>query len=186
MKESNILADNATIKQLRSKILLYTNGEFMKESNTHAGNAIIKQQQSIVLLNTKGRFMKELNIHAGNVIIKQQRRRILFDTNGLFMKESNSLVSSAESQNLVNIKDQFMKKQNTLAHNHQSPSNVDLIRHQKNIHEKFQYPPISKKDSVGNKRTANERVMKKQRRFKPLLRSGALSQISTIEPTSYC
>ena len=52
MKESNIHAGNANIKQLQSQLLLSTKGQYMKESNIHAGNATIKQLQSQILLST--------------------------------------------------------------------------------------------------------------------------------------
>ena len=38
MKESNILAANVTIEQLRREVWLNTRGEYMKESNIIAGN----------------------------------------------------------------------------------------------------------------------------------------------------
>ena len=50
MKESYILADNVTIKQLQREVLLNTKEQYMKESNTPAGNATIKQLQKEVLL----------------------------------------------------------------------------------------------------------------------------------------
>ena len=62
MKESNILASNATIKQQQKEVLLNTKGQYMKESNILAGNATIKQQQKDVLLNTKGKYTMESNI----------------------------------------------------------------------------------------------------------------------------
>ena len=39
MKESNTLADNATIKRLKREVLLNTEGQYMKESNTLANIA---------------------------------------------------------------------------------------------------------------------------------------------------
>ena len=59
MKESNTLADNATIKQHQKEILLNTKGQYMKESSTLAANATIKQHQKDILLDTKGQYMKE-------------------------------------------------------------------------------------------------------------------------------
>ena len=43
MKESNILAANATIKQVQKEILLNTKWQYMKESNILVSNVIIKQ-----------------------------------------------------------------------------------------------------------------------------------------------
>ena len=40
MKESNILAGNATFKQLQKEVWLNTRGEYMKESNIFASNVI--------------------------------------------------------------------------------------------------------------------------------------------------
>ena len=59
MRESNIRAGNATIKQLQREVLIDTKGEYMKESNILARYATIKQLQSHTLLNTKGQCMKE-------------------------------------------------------------------------------------------------------------------------------
>ena len=61
-------------KQLQREILLSTQGKYMKESNILAGNATINQQQGNILLNTKEQFMKKLNTLAGNVTIKQLQR----------------------------------------------------------------------------------------------------------------
>ena len=52
MKESDILADNATIKQLQKGILLNTKQQYMKDSNIPAGNATIKQLPRAILLHT--------------------------------------------------------------------------------------------------------------------------------------
>ena len=46
MKESNILADNAIIKQLQNFHLLNIKEQYIKESNTLAANAAIKQLKS--------------------------------------------------------------------------------------------------------------------------------------------
>ena len=40
MKESNILAEIANIKQVQRKVWLNTKGEYMKESNILAGNVV--------------------------------------------------------------------------------------------------------------------------------------------------
>ena len=61
-------------KQLQREILLSTQGKYMKESNILAGNATINQQQGNILLNTKEQFMKKLNTLAGNVTIKQLQK----------------------------------------------------------------------------------------------------------------
>ena len=58
IKESNTLAVNATIKQLKREVLLFIKGQYMKESNTLAVNANIKQLQGVVLLNITGEYMK--------------------------------------------------------------------------------------------------------------------------------
>ena len=53
MKESNILAINATLKQLQRVILLGTKEQYMTESNTLAIDATIRQLLRIILLGTK-------------------------------------------------------------------------------------------------------------------------------------
>ena len=53
MKDSNILADNATIKQLQKEVLANTRGQYMKDKNILADNATIKQLQKEVLPNTR-------------------------------------------------------------------------------------------------------------------------------------
>ena len=42
MKESNFLADNATIKLHQKEVLLNTKGHYMKESNMLVGNATME------------------------------------------------------------------------------------------------------------------------------------------------
>ena len=53
--------------------------------------------------------------------------------------------------------------------NYQSTQKVNLTRHRRAVHE-----------AVTEKIKEHEKVKKKQKRFKPLLKSGALSQILTI------
>ena len=68
MTESNILANNATVKEIQEEVLLNTTGEYMKaESNTQAGSVIFKQLQRGILLNTKKLYKK--NTHAVNATI---------------------------------------------------------------------------------------------------------------------
>ena len=43
MKESNILAEDATIKLLQMEVLLNTKKQYMKELNTLAANVSFKQ-----------------------------------------------------------------------------------------------------------------------------------------------
>ena len=52
MKDSNILAGNATIKQNKTEILLNTRGQYQKESNILVSNAKIKQHHRGIFLNT--------------------------------------------------------------------------------------------------------------------------------------
>ena len=68
MKESNILAGNATIKQHQKEVSLITKGQHMKESNILVDDASIKQHQKEIFLNTKDYYMNELYSHAGIVI----------------------------------------------------------------------------------------------------------------------
>ena len=68
MKESNILVNNANIKQHQKEIMLNTKGQYMKKSNFLVSNAAIKQQQEKVLLNTKG-----WNINESNIPVKLSR-----------------------------------------------------------------------------------------------------------------
>ena len=60
MKESNTLADNATIKQLKREILLCAKEQYMKESNILVDNATIKQLKRDTLMNIKGQYMMEV------------------------------------------------------------------------------------------------------------------------------
>ena len=50
---SNILAYNATIKQLHKEVLLNTRGQYRKDTNVLADNATIKQLHKEVLPNTR-------------------------------------------------------------------------------------------------------------------------------------
>ena len=52
MKDSNILAGNATTKQHQKKILLDANWQYKKDSNMLVGNVNIRQHQRGILLNT--------------------------------------------------------------------------------------------------------------------------------------
>ena len=115
MKESNTLADNATIKQLQKTVFLNTKGQLMKESNTLACNAATKQFQSRILLDIEEQCMKESNILASNAIIKQLQKKVLIDTKWQFMKELNTLAGNAsikqlQSQILIDTKRQYMKE----------------------------------------------------------------------------
>ena len=58
MIESNILADNAIIKQLQNEVLANTRGSYMKDKNNLADNPNIKQLQKEVLQNTRGQYTK--------------------------------------------------------------------------------------------------------------------------------
>ena len=58
MRESNILANNATIKQNQKEILLNTKGQYMKELDSHAGIAI-----NNILLEQILQSTKEIYIH---------------------------------------------------------------------------------------------------------------------------
>ena len=58
-------------------IMLNTKGQYMKDSNILAGNAPIKQLQNLVLLNIKEQYMKESNTLANNAAIKHLQREIL-------------------------------------------------------------------------------------------------------------
>ena len=58
MKESNILADNATIKQLQKEILLITKEQYTKESNTLVGNAAYNSLRREVLQDTIGLYIR--------------------------------------------------------------------------------------------------------------------------------
>ena len=59
MKDSNTLADNATIKQLQKTVLLNTKGQYMDESNTLALIVTIKQDQKRILHDTKRHHINE-------------------------------------------------------------------------------------------------------------------------------
>ena len=61
----------SSFKQLQREIFLNIKGQYMKESNMLAGNATIKLHQKEILLDTKGQYMKEPNILVGNATIKQ-------------------------------------------------------------------------------------------------------------------
>ena len=57
MKESNILAVNAIIRQVQRQVLFNTNVQNMKESNILACNAANNSLKREVLLNTKRQYM---------------------------------------------------------------------------------------------------------------------------------
>ena len=63
----------------------------MKDLNILAGNATLKQLQNQALMNIKEQDMKKLNTHADNATIKQLQRVISKFTNGQYMKESDTL-----------------------------------------------------------------------------------------------
>ena len=66
MKESNTLAGNAAIKQLKKDILINKKiWQYMKESNTRVDNASCKQLQRVILLDTKWQYLKESNTFTG-------------------------------------------------------------------------------------------------------------------------
>ena len=58
MKESNTLADNATIKQLQREALLNTKEQYMKESNILVGNAANNFLGRVILLDTISLYIK--------------------------------------------------------------------------------------------------------------------------------
>ena len=61
MKESNILANIAAMKQRYRDILKHIKRQFTKKSNTLAKFAVIKQLRRALLLNIKSQYMKESN-----------------------------------------------------------------------------------------------------------------------------
>ena len=77
MRESNILAENATMKLPQRQIWLNTKGEYMKESNILAGNVV---NNFLIWFNIKGQYMRESNILAENATIKLPQRQIWLDT----------------------------------------------------------------------------------------------------------
>ena len=107
MRELNIQAGNATLKQLQSKILLsteeplvmvpsdffllgaITNGaQQIKIFRHHPAIFTLPQKMELEnnILSRPPLYMKEANICAGNVNIKQQPREILLSTNGQYRK----------------------------------------------------------------------------------------------------
>ena len=78
MRESNILAGYATMKQqLQREILCGFKVHYIKESNNHSGNATVKQIQQEILCFIKRQYMKESNILESNVTFKQLQREVL-------------------------------------------------------------------------------------------------------------
>ena len=65
-------------------MLIDTAGQFMKELDIFAGYAIIKQHKREVLPITKGHCMMESNIHASNAAIKQPQKEDLLNTKGQY------------------------------------------------------------------------------------------------------
>ena len=86
MRESNILAGNAPIKQLESLILLVTKGH-MKESDTLADSVVNYLLKSQVLLFTKRQYMEESDTLAINAAIRQLQSLVLLNTEEQYMKE---------------------------------------------------------------------------------------------------
>ena len=100
MKESNTLADNATIKQLKiHKGVKHTCRQCNHQATTKGSlaqhkravhevvknfvcNATIKQLQREILLNTKRKYMKKSNTLAGNATVEQLQKDNLLDTKG--------------------------------------------------------------------------------------------------------
>ena len=58
----------------------------MKESNILAGNATIKQHKKDILLNTKEQYTKESNTLVGYAAYNCLTREILQDTIGLYIE----------------------------------------------------------------------------------------------------
>ena len=120
MKDSNLLADNATIKLLQNVLWLDIKLQYMTELNTHAYNVGNNFQERGQLLNTKGLFMKGSSTHAVNVRIEHPQREISVDTEWQYMKELNSLAGNATMKQLQSTKRR-------------------LAQHKKAVHEGVKY-----------------------------------------------
>ena len=98
MKESNILAGNATNNFLSRENLVNTKRQCMKDSNFLADNADINLHQREILLNTKEQYMKESNTLAENAAINLLQREILLNTKETFnAKKSKDIIFSCEA-----------------------------------------------------------------------------------------
>ena len=86
MKEINILAGIAVNNFL---ILFNIKGQYMRESNILAENATIKLPQRQIWLDTEEEYMKESNIPAGNTENSFQERERLLDIIGMLIKANN-------------------------------------------------------------------------------------------------
>ena len=65
---------------------------------------------------------------------------------------------------------------------HQATEKRDLTRHQRSVHKNSIYEEIQSQTKLGgDKRIEHEKVKKKQKRFEPLLRSGAFNQILNVQ-----
>ena len=62
MKDSNILADNATIKQLHKEVLPNTRGQYMKESTILEDNATINLLPKVISQDTKEICINEASL----------------------------------------------------------------------------------------------------------------------------
>ena len=71
---------NAKNISLPRDIWINTKGQYMKESNLLAIYANIKQLKGEVLLNIKGKYMKESDTLAGNAAKISQRRKLWMHT----------------------------------------------------------------------------------------------------------
>ena len=85
MKESNILAGIATIKQRQKEVFVNTKGQYMKELNILVSNVTIKQLQRAISLNIQGKHIKELDSHAGIVISNMLPGQIFQNTKEIYM-----------------------------------------------------------------------------------------------------